>query len=448
MTQEIQKLTKNFKRINNLEYPKNSLIILFISVIFITQNIVFCFQLNANQTYIKDKIFNDNIKTVLAYNKDDSLSLPIIQLNSREKLIVSFDDLSSEITDYRYKIYHCNADWSSSDLFFNDYAQGFEENPFDDYTYSMNTFVKYTHYELAIPNRDIQLLLPGNYAIVVYEDSEENPVFIKRFFLVSNKINLSSQIVKPSGSLYSDTHQELRIDIELGNLQVDNPREDVTISVYQNGFHGHKSENVLPEFYSGSELHFEDEQNLIFPGKREYLNFDLKSLDYQTKEIAIISFQSPYYHIYLKPDKLHKFDPYFYNEDLNGNFLIRNDKGFEDATESDYVYVNFQLPMAYPIMEGNIFINGKLSVGGNPDDYKLEYNFESKAYEKQLFLKQGYYNYEYLIVGPKGDKLLDTEYQDNFFETENDYIIFVYQRDYSMQYDKIIGYQIINSLKN
>ncbi len=438
------------KIIMNYSKKYKTLTIFSIAFVILTaKNLLFCFQLNASsESTIKDKIFNENIKTVLAYKKGDSLSYPVIQLNSREKIIISFDDLSIDMIDYRYKIYHYNSNWEQSDLFFNDYAKGFEENPFDDYSYSMNTFVKYTHYKLELPNQDIQILLPGNYAIVVYEDNEEEPIFIKRFYVVSNKVTITSEIIKPSISLYSDSHQELRIDIDLNNIKVDNPRGDIQLSIYQNGFHGHSIEGILPEYFSGSGLHFEDEKKLLFPGKREYLNFDLKNLEYLSKEIAIISYQSPYYHIYLKPDKLHKFDPYFYNQDLNGGFLIKNDKGFEDETEADYVYVNFNLPMEYPIMEGNIYINGDLSIGSNPDDFKLEYNFEDKAYEKQLFLKQGYYDYEYLIIGPKGDKLLDTEYQDNYFETENDYLIFVYQRDNSLQYDKIIGYQVINSIED
>ena len=34
----------------------------------------------------------------------------------------------------------------------------------------------------------------------------------------------------------------------------------------------------------------------------------------------------------------------------------------------------------------------------------------------------------------------------NHYETENDYIIYVYKRDIIDNYDKLIGYRIVNSI--
>ena len=64
----------------------------------------------------KNQSFNKQIKTVLCHKIEEELSLQIINLNSDDKLLVSFDDLDADIKNYYYTIIHCNADWTASDL--------------------------------------------------------------------------------------------------------------------------------------------------------------------------------------------------------------------------------------------------------------------------------------------------------------------------------------------
>ena len=45
---------------------------------------------------LQNKVSDVNIKTVLCHQLQDALSLPIINLNSDEKLLISFDDLNGD----------------------------------------------------------------------------------------------------------------------------------------------------------------------------------------------------------------------------------------------------------------------------------------------------------------------------------------------------------------
>ena len=47
---------------------------------------------------------------------------------------------------------HCDKDWKKSDIFPNDYLDGYSDNPIEDYEASFNTTVKYYHYKLIFPN--------------------------------------------------------------------------------------------------------------------------------------------------------------------------------------------------------------------------------------------------------------------------------------------------------
>ena len=73
------------------------------------------------------------------------------------------------------------------------------------------------------------------------------------------------------------------------------------------------------------------------------------------------------------------------------------------------------------------------------------YNPETASFEKSLLLKQGYYNYIYAYV-PGGSKSADhTNLEGSFWETDNDYQIFVYYRDIAGRFDRLVGYTQINS---
>ena len=85
-----------------------------------------------------------HIKTLQVIANDNRMMPPIIHLNTPEKVEISFDELTHEYHRYTYKITHCNADWTPSDLFDTDYLQGFNDNVIEDYENLLNTTMLYT----------------------------------------------------------------------------------------------------------------------------------------------------------------------------------------------------------------------------------------------------------------------------------------------------------------
>jgi hypothetical protein len=88
----------------------------------------------------RDEVFADNIMTVQLHVKGWEMSYPVIELGSRDELVLSFDDLDGDIKNYQYTIIHCNADWTRSTLFQSDYMDGFYENPLDNYRLILQYF--------------------------------------------------------------------------------------------------------------------------------------------------------------------------------------------------------------------------------------------------------------------------------------------------------------------
>ena len=68
-------------------------------------------KISDKKTKYQNQVFVNNIKTVLLHPVNNEMLIPIINLNSEEKLKFSFDDLNSDVREYRYTLIHCDSDW-------------------------------------------------------------------------------------------------------------------------------------------------------------------------------------------------------------------------------------------------------------------------------------------------------------------------------------------------
>ena len=65
-------------------------------------------EISVNETKIfEDKIYDQNIKTVRMHKFNDQLSNPIIFLNLKDSLRLSFDDFNEKYRKMYYRIIHC-----------------------------------------------------------------------------------------------------------------------------------------------------------------------------------------------------------------------------------------------------------------------------------------------------------------------------------------------------
>ena len=113
------------------------------------------------------------IHTLQTIVNDDWLHDDVITLGTDDWVTISFDHFTHDYHRFTYRIVHCNADWTPSDLFEVDYMDGFNDQPIEDYDNSLNTTMLYTHYRLDLPNDDIQFKASGNYRVEIYLDEED-----------------------------------------------------------------------------------------------------------------------------------------------------------------------------------------------------------------------------------------------------------------------------------
>ncbi|MBN2611677.1 MAG: DUF5103 domain-containing protein [Bacteroidales bacterium] len=417
-------------------------------VIILTIKISFGF-VNAEKSEkkLQNAIYQKNIKSVLFYKKGWELSDPVIELNNRETLQLSFDELGDIPQTYQYTIIHCNSGWEPSGLLDHEYIQGFSTGQLKDYKYSFNTTREYIHYMLDFPNEDMAPKLSGNYILRIFKDfDQENKVLERRFYVVEPAVEVSASAKRPSNIELRDIGQKIDFTISYEGFRISDPYSDIRVVLMQNGRQDNTIRNLKPLFINANELIYTYEKENVFTGGNEFRYFDIKSMRYQAEYVASIDFKPPYYHVRLLPAEDKAFKPYYFINDLNGRYYVDVQEGRDKEVEADYVYVYFSLPVEAPLVEEDVYVLGALTDWGFNETNKMTYNFETHAYELTLLLKQGFYNYMYAIL-KKGEEKADVSYfEGNHYETENDYAVFVYYSDITMRYEKLIGFYRTNTL--
>ncbi|HNZ69622.1 MAG: DUF5103 domain-containing protein [Prolixibacteraceae bacterium] len=400
-----------------------------------------------NRFYHENAVFREEIKSVVMHREGFELSDPILELNEDARLVLKFDDLSGEVKRYFYTILHCDAGWNESFLMQNDYLEGFPDNPVDDYARSFNTTFSYVNYYLEIPNERVQFKISGNYILLVYEDNDkEKLVLSKRFYVTEPLVRIEGTVRRATRDAFRGENQEVDFTVFHDRLRIENPREEVKIVIMQNNRWDNAVRDLKPLFIQPGRLVYDYAQENVFPAGNEFRYFDIRDHKANGEGVASTTFHRPFYHVTLHPSDIRSNKRYFRYREMNGRYVIESQERVNDYDlECDYQFVHFSLPLEAPLMGGTINVFGGLSNWNANKSNEMTWNFETSRYELTLLLKQGYYNFIYVYV-PEGSATADhINLEGSFWETENNYQIFVYYKEMSGRYDRLIGYTQLNS---
>jgi len=405
----------------------------------------------ANDRYFENQVFRNEIKSVKIHRVGNVLSNPEYVLGEENGLIFKFDDLSDEVMNYSYTVIHCDANWVETNIRQNQYLEGLTDLPVSDYAMSDNTTVQYVNYQIQIPNEECNPLLSGNYALLVFEDNDrENLVLIQRFFVVEPLVQLDGQVKKATFDSFEGANQEIDFRVGFSQLKLTNPYDDIKVVVTQNRRWDNAIRNLKPSSINNNTLIYDYSKENVFPGGNEFRFFDIRTFRHTGENVTQIDFLRPYYHAKLAVDEVRSNKGYMYYREMNGNYLVESEDRISDSdTQCDYEYVHFFLPLPGQLSGGNVYVFGELSGLSVNQSNRMSWNYEAGGYESYLLLKQGYYNYKYVYVA-NGSKKIDAEnLEGSFSQTENDYQIFVYYRDQTKHFDRLVGFAVFNSiLKN
>ncbi len=428
---------------------------IFLMIRLVALRLLFLFLLLGGSAFVSNAdeplsngIYRKAIRSVQMFRKGWDFSMPILELGQDQHLVLKFDEVSDHVSSFYYTISHCDANWYPSRIPVPEYMEGFNENPINDYASSINTTIRYTNYQLALPNEQVHFLVSGNYLLSVFEDGNRTePVLTRRFYIVEPMTEVNGFVKKSMLEGFNGRDQEIDFSIDYSRLSISDPRTDVKAVILQNGRADNSLVNLKPTIVRDNLLIYELSRENIFPGGNEFRNFDTKDLRINGLGVSKVEFLEPLYHVTLRSDQSREIGDYLTESDLNGRYLIKNSRAADPDLESDYIIVNFSLSLREPIPGSEVYVFGGLSDWRCLPINKMSWNADLKKYELALPLKQGFYDYQY-VVRSNGDKRIDnTALEGSHVDTENDYQIFVYYHSFASRYDKLVGFRTINTVK-
>lgn len=383
----------------------------------------------------QEKTAPDYIKTIIFRAGDDPYSqLPIVTLGGSFSL--SFDDLRGRETDYYYTLTHCNYDWQPSGLLKSEFLRGMDDVRLTQYRYSYGTLQPYTHYSLTLPNDDTDFLLTGNYLLTI-TDSEQRPIFSRRFVLYSPTATVQLSVKQSREVKYAETRQSVQMKISSKSLQFVSPNTAVKVTILQNYRWDNAIMNVPPQYILGNDLVYKYDRETSFWGGNEYSYFENRDLRSPTSGVYTTRREGDKYFCQLFTQVPRAHLPYTYNPDIDGNFRIVSDHGRDNSIEGEYALVQFSLLAKDLDPSDELYVYGAFSDNALTKDYQLHFDEEQKVYVGNVYLKQGFYNYKFAL---KHNGQADyNAIGGNFYQTENTYTVLVYYRDTADRYDRVIG---------
>ena len=401
---------------------------------------------------LPEAIYAPNIKTAQLYPSGNQLGYAVWGLNSSDRLELHFDDLDANVKNYSYTFQLCNADWTPAMLSSFDFIKGFSYQRINTYRISSVAFTHYTHYSAVIPDNNCAPSRSGNYILKVFLNGDTSKLaFTKRLLVVDPQAGISATIQQPFNGEIFRTWQKIPFQVTMSdNMQVVNYMQQIKVMILQNNRWDNALINVRPTFFSGKRLEFTSEDAIVMPAGKEWRWLDLRSFRLQSDRVAHANYFPRATEIFVKPDVDRSNQRFVYYRDINGLYTIETTESLNPFWQTDYATVHFTYipPDNVPFQGKDLFLIGEMNNYNLDDSAKMVYNNETRVYERTLFLKQGYYNYNYVTIDqsdPKRAAVYDFT-EGNHGDTENDYMILVYYRSLSGRADELVGVAHVNSL--
>lgn len=387
---------------------------------------------------LADLTYESQIKTVRVYPVgSDAITqlLPAVTKLGNWNLTLEFDDFQGQRDSYYARIVHCNQDWTKSSLSDLDFMPQYNEFSLLDFDFSLDTHVPYVHYTFRLP----AVKLPGNYVLVVYRNSDRSDIILsKRFMVYDTRVSFYQEGNLLGAGAVANISQQINFTINYKNINLVNPMDNVNVTMRQNQRWDNLASGIKPSFLNETihelEYRFFD-PNKLFKGNNEFRWFDMKSLNYPGRNVMNVDKTQKPFNVFLQPDVSRQGQPYASYQDFNGNYQSAN-YDFSNPVSANYAYVHFALRSPQPV-DGTVYLSGAFTNWSLSPEYQMTYDEIKKEYTATLFLRQGYYDYQYVVQSPT---LPPYYFEGSHFETENSYEIFVYYRSFQPQADLLIGY--------
>ncbi|RTQ47766.1 DUF5103 domain-containing protein [Hymenobacter gummosus] len=396
------------------------------------------------QLRFEDATYDPDVQSVQCYvqtgQPTEIFNPPVAPVEQAGSMVLEFDYLGEQSRRLTARLVHCNADWSPSVLTDLQFLDAINEFNLTSYKTSVGTQVPYYHYTLPIP----AVKISGNFLLVVQDANTREPLISRRLLVYQNLVEVQAQLGLAPGGAARYTMQQIDFGIRYGAYPLVNPAVETRVVLRQNFRWDNAHYGLRPTFVRDAEqrldyqyFNFEN----AFPALNEFRFADIRSIRTTGVGVERINMQASPREVLLLPEATRAGRTYTQYEDADGQRVFENREYGNGDTNADYVWTTFQLRAESPA-PGPVYVFGALTDWKLNPDFKLSYNAEQQLYTGRALLKQGYYNY-YYVVGQTGAAPDAGYFEGSYQLTQNQYDILVYYRPPGTRTDLIIGYRPI-----
>lgn len=408
------------------------------------------------------RTFNENIRTLRVERQVLLLENGIVDgSNPENTLHISFDEMSHDVHFYTYTVQMMNGGMSATaslngGMLSSEYLRGFTTRDITDYEHSINTSREYTHYWFDFPNEDMAITKSGNYRLTIYEDGNpDNRVAEVDFCVVEPMVKIDTKVRANTDIEFNGRYQQVDVDVDFKPAGIRYQPSEISVVVTQNNRQDNSVTMTQPTFVEPNRLRYINNKALIFEAGNEYHHFDAFSCFYAGYGIDRVYHEMGDYHALLFPNEITK-GQYIHEFDSDGRFVVNAERTNDSDTEAEYMWVYWTLPAEKPWFDGMLYVGGDIFGNELSLRNRMQYDAETKCYWLTALVKQGGYDYQYWFV-PKvpRDQVPSTKVNQSkatlqrtdgsYWQTENEYAVYVYWRPFGARYDRLVGLQILKS---
>ncbi len=379
------------------------------------------------------------IKSLRVFGSGDETSFPMIDYtsNGEKTITIDFDVQTTSFPNLIIQFRFCDDNW-------NPYQNQFLQNPLFNTEYNLwmdkipnNIKGARYHYTGTFPNNNVQLPFSGKWMFFITDSQNKNLVYAsQKFFVLYTDVKLNAQLYRETmqGSYGDNANLGRTIAIKTSFVLPDSLfSANVTkVEIVKNRMVSSpiiidRNTNTQERYYewdAGRKFSFI--ARVLRPGN-EYRQIDTRNLSKYPTATSDARFG--------EVDQSDLFSKR--SRDDNGSSLLLD---FKNAN-ADYQNIVFKLKAPENVTKP-IFLVGAFS------DWKVLPEFEmfddKGTMNLSVQLKRGVHEYQYVAADINGDRIQNIDWEileGNFFETDNEYFIFLYYNTPEKGgYDKIIGF--------
>ncbi len=382
------------------------------------------------------------VKSLHVYSSQDQRSFPVIDYSDKtnKSITIDFDVDGDFFPAFKIIFKFCDSEW-------NPYESAFLQNQM--YNTERNLWFETLpptvmgaryHYTGSFPNNNVQFPFSGKWRFFIVDSQNNSAIYgYGNFFVVRPEVKIIAGWTKESadGALSEINSLNRTIAVSAGFIlpdsllqlnvkkveMINNRKYNYPIVIDRNKFSGDRYYQ-----WNGSNEFTFVARNLK-PGN-EYRQTDTRNYNVYNSSTVSSEFGN------IETSNLFTRQ----NRDMNGGSYIID---FKDSY-ADYLNVQFKLRSPDNI-NAPVFLVGSFTDWEVLPEFQMN-NFNG-LFSTTLELKRGTYDYQYVTGNVVDNKVENIDWQvleGNFWETENEFYIFLYYETIEKGgYDKIIGYKKI-----